>query len=271
MRQLFGQLSQSERFSLKPWDYCRTYTREPGYILKSHQHAFTQLIHILEGELEVNFGDGWMVMHPHDVHILPPRCSHSLRSPGGYKQFGVNFMQEPDERGLGEAITRAFTEPMIFHLYFRESWSAMLQPPVLWKPNAECFGLLHILDEYGIALIEYSEKGSEVPVVRQLLEYINANLTRVVSVNELADAVHMSRASLQRLCKRHFYCGAAHLHTRLRLKRAAEDLLENEVSISDCATRWGYQDVYHFSRAFKQAFGQSPRAYRKYHQEKLMG
>jgi len=51
--------------------------------------------------------------------------------------------------------------------------------------------------------------------------------------------------------------------TRLRLGRAAELLRENRLTVRAVARKVGYDDPYHFSRAFRQQFGHSPRDHRQ--------
>ncbi len=48
-----------------------------------------------------------------------------------------------------------------------------------------------------------------------------------------------------------------------RLQRCAQDLRRDpKARIAEIAFRWGFSDAAHFSRAFRQGFGQSPRAWR---------
>jgi AraC family transcriptional regulator, positive regulator of tynA and feaB len=48
-----------------------------------------------------------------------------------------------------------------------------------------------------------------------------------------------------------------------RLLRCAKDLgAAVDVRISDVAFRWGFGDISHFNRSFRQRFGFSPREYR---------
>jgi AraC family transcriptional regulator, positive regulator of tynA and feaB len=50
-----------------------------------------------------------------------------------------------------------------------------------------------------------------------------------------------------------------------RLENCRKDLLSQSRTgqrVSDIALRWGFNDLSHFSRAFKQSFGHSPRDYR---------
>jgi AraC-like DNA-binding protein len=53
---------------------------------------------------------------------------------------------------------------------------------------------------------------------------------------------------------------------RRRLERSRADLLDGagvRTSISDIAMRWGFNDLSHFSRAFRKRFGQAPRELRR--------
>jgi len=58
---------------------------------------------------------------------------------------------------------------------------------------------------------------------------------------------------------------SAHIRGRrlARMRRDLDDPRLDTTSITDIALRWGFADSAHASRAFRQAFGQSPRAYRR--------
>ncbi len=48
-----------------------------------------------------------------------------------------------------------------------------------------------------------------------------------------------------------------------RLDRSLEDLMRDDVSITHTAFRWGFKDLGHYSRSFKNRFQVSPSEYRK--------
>jgi AraC-like DNA-binding protein len=59
-----------------------------------------------------------------------------------------------------------------------------------------------------------------------------------------------------------------------RLEQCQKDLLKPCYSnhhMTDIAFRWGFNDAAHFSRAFKQQFGHSPREFRNLHATRLIG
>ncbi|WP_163540219.1 helix-turn-helix transcriptional regulator, partial [Klebsiella pneumoniae] len=56
---------------------------------------------------------------------------------------------------------------------------------------------------------------------------------------------------------------AAQTVKRLRLHRAAGDIVETDLSVGEIAKRSGYPNVQSFNRIFKAAYGMPPARYRK--------
>jgi AraC-like DNA-binding protein len=81
-------------------------------------------------------------------------------------------------------------------------------------------------------------------------------------VDTVASHFHVSRATLQRRVRAQFGCGILHLQHKLKLEDAAKRLVESDVSASECADLYGYSDVFHFTKSFKQMFRQPPIRYR---------
>ena len=50
---------------------------------------------------------------------------------------------------------------------------------------------------------------------------------------------------------------------RLRLRNACRDLLQTRDSVGEIAARWGYENIYYFSNAFKRMYGCAPSEYRR--------
>ena len=262
MTQILTDSSHDASLGRQPWGAYNFLSRGPGFHMDAHQHAYLQLIHVLAGELRVELAGKSMRLGPGDVHLLPPGYAHALFSPQGYRQFGVNFTADPDNRGLLNALLQAFPEPACVLLPFRETWEEALDREVLEGLHPDWFRVFHTLDDYAISLLETQTERAAETRVRELVGFLSAHLQDPLQVADIAQALSVSRATLQRLCQRTFQCGAAHLHERLRLQRAATRLLDPELSVGECAVACGYADVFHFSRAFKRVFGVSPTAYR---------
>jgi AraC-like DNA-binding protein len=223
-----------------------------------HRHDFLQLIHVLKGCLEADWGEGWQPLNAGDVHVLPPGVPHRLRAPAGHQQFGMNCTPQRDERGVLDALLRAFPLPTVLHVPFGQAWSATLCAPT-WTPTGR-IRVLSVLDDYALALLAC--RSAAHPSPKPLVELLKENLDKPLSVEDIAARLNTSRATLQRLAVKHFGCGVAHLHERLRLDRAAHQLLATDLRVGECAAACGYRDVYHFSRVFKRVIGQAPTVYR---------
>ena len=86
---------------------------------------------------------------------------------------------------------------------------------------------------------------------------------RAWTVQDLAAACHMSRATFARLFAR--LCGMppADMLTRLRMARAARVLLQGEGAVGDVALAVGYQSEAAFNRVFKRHYGVGPGTWRR--------
>ena len=55
------------------------------------------------------------------------------------------------------------------------------------------------------------------------------------------------------------------MHTRLRMERAKQMLVYSSMSVTTVAQELGFDNIHAFSRAFKEMYQLSPKAYRQKH------
>nr|WP_315256472.1 AraC family transcriptional regulator [uncultured Duganella sp.] len=100
---------------------------------------------------------------------------------------------------------------------------------------------------------------------RRLQAAMNGMLTapeKPWTLEYLADASHMSRATFARLFKQAANATPAEVLTQLRMARAAR-LLDDGRQAGDVAEAVGYQSEAAFNRAFKRQYGVGPGAYKR--------
>ena len=98
-----------------------------------------------------------------------------------------------------------------------------------------------------------------------VLAFVEHNLRDPDLTPAVVAASHfMSVRSLQLLFQSHNWTPSGWIRHR-RMQHALHELstAENSVTVSDIATHWGFADLAHFSRLFRQANGLSPREYRR--------
>ena len=83
-----------------------------------------------------------------------------------------------------------------------------------------------------------------------------------ISIESLAASLNMSMSSLLRHFRRQNGCSPKEYLLKLRIRCACEMLLGGDFSISEIATRSGFEDSNYFSRQFRKSTGLSPREFR---------
>ena len=92
------------------------------------------------------------------------------------------------------------------------------------------------------------------------------NYAREITVEELAGICKLNRSYFSKLFKDNMGCPPQEFLIRLRLSKAADLMKGTGKSIGDISAMCGYPNQLHFSRAFKQRYGVSPREWRAQNQ-----
>lgn len=85
-----------------------------------------------------------------------------------------------------------------------------------------------------------------------------ADMARLASICDV-HPVHLARVFRMR-----HGCTPVEYSRKLRLERAAAELLRGSDSIAEVASAFGFSDQSHFHRLFKRAYGRSPSLYRRF-------
>jgi len=112
--------------------------------------------------------------------------------------------------------------------------------------------------------------GANQPKLTEAVELMESNLEELISLDDLALLVGISRRQLERLFKKYLGCVPRRYYLDLRLKKARQLLLQTPNSISEIAIACGFVSASHFSKSYREMFGLSPRAERQ-HQSHQVG
>lgn len=100
--------------------------------------------------------------------------------------------------------------------------------------------------------------------IHKVQDYIESNLDKGLSIEELSDAAGFSKYHFCRIFQGMLHEPLAHYVTRIRMERALFLLAHRtDKNMTDIAYELGLSDSAVFSRAFKNYYGVSPREYRK--------
>lgn len=98
--------------------------------------------------------------------------------------------------------------------------------------------------------------------VKAALEYVDANLERMVGLREVAEHIHLNASYFSVLFKEQMQMTFSEFLARRRLQKAKEMLLTTKLPVAEISERVGYQTAKYFNKVFKEYEGRSPGLYR---------
>jgi len=109
--------------------------------------------------------------------------------------------------------------------------------------------------------------GASQPKLAEAVAFMEANIEELISLNEIASHVGLSRRQLERLFQKYLHCAPTRYYMRLRLTHARQLLLQTSMPIVDIAYASGFVSTPHFSKCFREFFGIPPREERRTHKQ----
>lgn len=219
-------------------------------------------------------------LEPGDIVIVNPREIHRiyLNDDSVYERIVINFSNQflKDISTAQTNILSAFHKNKAHILHFSEEemkcfLNNQMQMRNLW--NKKEFGAdvlgnawLQILLIQVAQQIRLAEGQSEQEIVPGLvggaLEYINTNMTKDISVQDIADTLNVSRSYLSHAFKKSTGYGLWNYVISKRLVYA-QKLLLGGASVTEACYASGFRDYAHFIKSFTKTFGSSPKQCQK--------
>lgn len=138
------------------------------------------------------------------------------------------------------------------------------------NPAEQLLGFLNMLHEISISkeviyLMDepwhYTEKHQEK--LKDIYEYLLSNLSRDISMAEVAEKVSFHPVSLGRFIKQHTGKTFVQVLNSMRINYACKLLQESDASIPVICNQSGFNNVANFVRQFKEFTGNTPLKYKK--------
>ena len=95
------------------------------------------------------------------------------------------------------------------------------------------------------------------------IDYINKNIFREISIDEICAAVHISKYHFCRRFKQNMGMTVMDYVLKTRIILAKNMLEKENASITEVSDRCGFSSVSYFCRVFKESVGKTPLQYRK--------
>ncbi len=150
--------------------------------------------------------------------------------------------------------------------HFMKAWEAVAEEPDDYQnlTRYELSAALHTLvkhadfEESSLSAQELANANR----IRTMLEYIEANYNEDLTVEKIAESISASESVALRCFQQMLHTSPIQYVKEVRLKKAAEQLLNTHKSAKEVAMDCGFNDISYFTRAFKKAYGVTPGQYR---------
>ncbi len=112
-------------------------------------------------------------------------------------------------------------------------------------------------------LVCNSRDARKASQITPAIQYIDANYSKPLSLNEIAKAAHLSPSRLAHVFKEHTGMTVVDYVTQVRIGHAKELLLSTTKNCIDICFAVGYSNQSYFTRTFREQTGMTPREFRQ--------
>lgn len=246
--------------------------------VEQHTHSFYEIIYCIQGRIEYLLDTERYEIRDRDIIIIPPGIIHCpirhLDREIPYRRYVLwisplfaEWMRqiEPDIFDFRQAvILRTAGESWE---YLEEYFLAGLGESDRRAPGWEVSlvgNTAQLLVQLARAVrkLEPVYKSREQDLLEQVLEYIQKNLCKRISVEETARVFHVSPSTLTHLFPQEMSISFYRCVTQRRLAEAKKQIAQGR-SMEEISLMVGFSDYSAFYRAFKSEYGVSPAFYKK--------
>ena len=226
---------------------------------------FYRFYYVTDGEVDLLFADGRYSLRPGYMYLIPVSQPFRYISPCNFTHYWMHFCSSLLEKieffqHLIELPAPADTEVlMLDFLRFAQIGTGI-------QPFMEADIILRRL------LIPFLESIPDEPLQQiegqnrfySVIDYINRNATKPLSISSLAAMFRMNRNEFSADFHRAFGIPPKQYICKRRMGQARMLLLSTALSVKQISYKVGYDNEFYFSRLFKKYTGNSPSDFRKH-------
>lgn len=175
--------------------------------------------------------------------VLPCIINRKLTLPSNLKATIRLMLQERDNQNLySYDYLESLLRILLIELMRASHSEEQAHEPKLSLPSTAC---------------------AENRIVDTAVQIISQRIREKMTLEELADSVHVSVSYLYRIFNSHIGLPPGKYIARIRLEECKTLLREGELSMGDIAKTMGFSSAQHFSKQFRRYFGITPTEYVK--------
>ncbi len=227
---------------------------------------FSRLYLLRSGYAEVRTDQETHTLHPGSFYLFPAGTSAFYSTPEGmhltwlhfnlYVQPGLDILQASSPPLSAPAHEGSF-------LTFRQLLDNIRTGTPAGLSRACSIAARFVTPFLTCEWSDIFHRDESTSRVRSVVAHIHANLAANLTLEDLARVAGVHPVYLSRIFKKATGSPPAKYVTAARMNHASNQLRLTAKRVSEIGVESGFDDPYHFSRAFKQYVGVAPKVYRE--------
>lgn len=246
----------------------------------SHWHPWYELFYLESGHCRLLINHTLYYISPGDLCLISPEEIHRTTyysSPVNERvtlSFGKEYLAPMEEQCGTQMTMHLFRNPRISIPEGRQAYAEELIKRMEYEAAGQDGYSGMMMQNYLYELLIFLSRCQEakpepvkLPVaekaIEEAAEYIYHHYASQITLEEVAERIHMSPAYFSRKFKAVTGFGYKEYLTNIRIRKAADLLLTTSRPITEIAVECGFGDGNYFGDAFKKIKGVAPRVFRK--------
>ena len=244
-------------------------TRQKGDVFERHFHFTIEFLMLVNGDISVYVENKQYLPSPYTLVIIPPPNFHSTVANVETDYTRVTVMVSPND--IPSPIRELFYEKIAKNPLFKGAvitrFIDNLKKLLSAQNNQDFAPLLDgIMTElfYAVAFYETDEEPTEIITNKNLsniLSYINSNITKQITLDDIAANVFLSKSTISHLFKNKMNISIKQYILQKKMAYASEQIA-NGLAANEAAKLVGYDNYSNFFTIYKKIIGSPPSNYK---------
>lgn len=249
-------------------------------------HSFWEFVYVDSGEIIATVDDKKFTLKSDEAIFFSPYESHKVQANGNdvanvfIMNFGTNSkpmhafknrvikLPEKLKKYIAKILSEGektfempFNDPYLVHMKLKDD------PPFggmqMIKTYMEQL-IIHLLrHEEATDVKGFSDNDSAEELALLAAQLIKENIYGRISVEEICEKLHYSKAYISKIFKRNYGCTLTEFYAKMKIKEAKKLIREGKYNFTMISDMLSFSNVQYFTRVFKRVANMTPGEYEK--------
>lgn len=257
------------------------------YEFCGESHDFWEFVYVDKGEMLIRAGEKWFKMKRGQIVFHKPGEFHNVKSDGVVapntvivafecrskamsffknKILNVNDEERKMLANVVREATKSFSSPLgdpFLKKLDRCEKEGLFASEQMLKINLEQFliSLYRNNTTKPLKSTPIMKQNMENDIVTEIVEYMQENIKRKITLDEVAVFANMSKTSLKETFRKKMGKGVISYFADMKIEYAKSLIREDTYNFTQIAEILGYDSIHYFSRQFKKITNMTPGEY----------